>query len=136
MFGKGSRKLETMIGDGTRVVGQVSVKGTIRIDGIVEGDLHADWVVVGETGRIVGNTRSRGMVVGGSVEGNIEATETVELTGKASMTGEIRAPKLVVSEGAVFDGRSRMKGETEPSEAQDGKVRTLIPAKGATGTGG
>ena len=51
MFGKGSRKLETIVGDGTRVVGQVNVKGTIRIDGIVEGDLHADWVVVGETGK-------------------------------------------------------------------------------------
>jgi len=133
MFGKGSRKLETMIGDGTRVVGQVSVKGTIRIDGIVEGDLHADWVVVGETGKVVGNIRSRGVVVAGSVEGNIESTETVDLTGKASMTGEIRAPKLAVAEGAVFDGHSRMKGETEPSEAQDGKVRTLVPAKGATG---
>ncbi len=134
MFGKGSRKLETMIGDGTRVVGQVSVKGTIRVDGIVEGDLQADWVVVGETGKIVGNTHSRGMIVGGSVEGNIEASETVELTGKASMTGEIRAPKLAVSEGAVFDGRSRMKGETESSGAQDGKVRTLIQAKGVTGS--
>ena len=134
MFGKGSRKLETMIGDGTRVVGQVSVKGTIRIDGIVEGDLHADWVVVGETGKIVGNTRSRGMVVGGSVEGNIEAAETVELMGKSSMAGEIRSPKLAVSEGAVFDGRSRMKGETGSSEAQDGKVRTLIPTKGASGS--
>jgi cytoskeletal protein CcmA (bactofilin family) len=134
MFGKGSRKLETIVGDGTRVVGQVSVKGTIRIDGIVEGDLQADWVVVGETGKIVGNTHSRGMVVGGSVEGNIEATETVELMGKSSMAGDIRAPKLSVAEGAVFDGSSRMKGETVPSEAQDGKVRTLIPAKGATGT--
>ena len=135
MFGKGSRKLETMIGDGTRVVGQVSVKGTIRIDGIVEGDLHADWVVVGETGKIVGNTQTRGMVVGGSVEGNIEAKETVELTAKASMAGEIRAPKLTIAEGAVFEGHSRMKGEKEPTEVQDGKVRTLIPAKGATGNG-
>jgi cytoskeletal protein CcmA (bactofilin family) len=74
------------------------------------------------------------MVIGGSVEGNIEATETVELMGKSSMAGDIRAPKLSVAEGAVFDGSSRMKGETVPSEAQDGKVRTLIPAKGATGT--
>ena len=134
MFGKGSRKLETMIGDGTRVVGQVSVKGTIRIDGIVEGDVHADWVVVGETGKVVGNSHTRGMVVGGSVEGNIEATETVELMGKASMTGEIHAPKLAIAEGAVFDGRSRMKGETGTSETQEGKVRTLIPAKGASGS--
>ena len=91
-------------------------------------------MVIGETGKIVGNIRSQRMVVGGSIEENIEATETAELTGKASMTGEICAPKLTVSEGAVFNGRSRMKGETEPSEAQDGKVRTLIPAKGATGT--
>ena len=133
MFGKGSRKLETMIGDGTHVEGHLSVKGTIRIDGIVEGDVHADWVVVGETGKIVGNTHARGMVVGGSVEGNIDAAESVELTGKASMTGEIHAPKLAIAEGAVFDGRSRMKSGSGPSEAQDGKVRTLIPAKGSSG---
>jgi cytoskeletal protein CcmA (bactofilin family) len=134
MFGKGSRKLETIVGDGTRVAGQVSVKGTIRIDGIVEGDVHADWVVVGETGKILGNTLTRGMVVGGSVEGNIEAKETVELMGKASMTGEIHAPKLSIAEGAVFDGRSRMKGETGASESQEGKVMTLVPVKGATGS--
>jgi cytoskeletal protein CcmA (bactofilin family) len=134
MFGKGSRKLETIVGDGTRVVGQVSVKGTIRIDGILEGDVKADWVVVGETGKILGNVRSRGVLVGGSVEGNIEAAETVELMGKASMTGEIRAPKLSVSEGALFDGRSRMKNESGLSEAQDGNVMTLIPTKGASGS--
>lgn len=132
MFGKGSRKLETVVGDGTRIAGQVSVKGTIRIDGIVEGDVQADWVVVGETGKILGNTRSRGIVVGGSVEGNVEATETVELMGNASMTGEIRSPKLAISEGAVFDGRSRMKGEAGPSESQEGKVRTLVPTKSAS----
>lgn len=133
MFGKGSRKLETIVGDGTRIAGQVSVKGTIRIDGIVEGDVHADWVVVGETGKILGNIRSRGVVVGGSVEGNVDAAESVELMGKASMAGEIRAPKLSVCEGAIFDGRSRMKGEKAPSEAQDGNVMTLVPTKGASG---
>ena len=129
MFGMGSRKLETIVGDGTRVAGQVSVKGTIRVDGIVEGDVHADWVIVGETGKILGNTRSRGVVVGGSVEGNIEATETVELMGKASMIGEISAPKLGISEGAVFDGRARMKSDAEPAGIQEGNVRSLIPTK-------
>jgi cytoskeletal protein CcmA (bactofilin family) len=134
MFGKGSRKLETIVGDGTRVAGQVSAKGTIRIDGILEGDVDADWVVVGETGKMLGNIRSRGVVVGGSVAGNIEAAETVELMRGAKMTGEIRAPKLSVSEGAFFDGRSRMKGEAVLSEAQDGSVMTLIPTKGASGS--
>jgi cytoskeletal protein CcmA (bactofilin family) len=86
-------------------------------------------VVVGETGRIRGNTRTRGMVVGGSVEGNIEATETVELREKATMAGEIHAPKLGVSEGAVFDGRARMKGDAQPAGIQEGNVRPLISTK-------
>jgi cytoskeletal protein CcmA (bactofilin family) len=129
MFGSSSRKLETIVGDGTIVEGKVSVKGTIRVDGIVEGDVQADWVVVGETGRIRGNTRTRGMVVGGSVEGNIEAAEIVELKGKAAMTGEILAPKLGISEGAVFNGLSRMRENAEPAEIQEQNVRPLIPSK-------
>jgi len=132
MFGKGSQKLETIVGNDTRIAGQVSVKGTIRIDGTVEGDVQADWVVVGETGKILGNTRTRGMVVGGSVEGNIDATETVELREKVTMAGEIHAPKLGVSEGAVFDGRARMKDDAEPAGIQEGNVRPLLPTK--TGT--
>jgi len=132
MFGKGSQKLETIVGNDTHIAGKVSVKGTIRIDGIVEGDVQADWVVVGVSGKILGSTRARGMVVGGSVEGNIEATETVELKEKATMVGEIRAPKLAISEGAVFDGCARMKSDAEPAGIQEGNVRPLLPTK--TGT--
>ncbi|MBE0605445.1 MAG: polymer-forming cytoskeletal protein [Deltaproteobacteria bacterium] len=131
MFGKGSRKLETIVGNDTRLAGKVSVKGTIRIDGIVEGDVQADWVVVGETGKILGNTRTRGMVVGGSVEGNIEATETVELREKSTMVGEIDTPKLAISEGAVFEGRARMKSDAEPAGIQEGNIRSLPPPKSA-----
>jgi len=130
MFGKVPRKLETIVGDDTRIAGKVSVKGTIRVDGIVEGDVQADWVVVGENGRIRGNTRTRGMVVGGTVEGNIEASETVELKEKATMVGEIHAPRLGISEGAVFDGRARMKDDAEPVEVEEGNVRPLIPTRG------
>jgi cytoskeletal protein CcmA (bactofilin family) len=129
MFGKGSRTLETIVGSDTRIAGKVCVKGTIRVDGIVEGDVEADWVVVGEAGKIHGNTRARGIVVGGSVEGNIEAAESVELREKATMVGEIHAPKLGISEGAVFDGRARMKSDADPAGIQEGNVRSLIPTK-------
>lgn len=132
MFGKGSRKLETIVGSGTRIAGKMCVDGTVRIDGLLEGDLEADWVVVGETGKIRGNSRARGMVVGGEVEGNVDAAEILELKEKARVTGEIRAPRLTVSEGAVFDGRSRMADEAESAGEQEGNVRPLIPTK--TGT--
>ena len=129
MFRKGSKKLETIVGGDTRIAGKVYAEGTIRVDGVVEGDVQSDWVVVGETGRILGNARARGMVVGGSVEGDIHATETVELREKATMVGEIHAPKLTISEGAVFDGRVRMKGDVEPAGNQEGNIRSLIPSK-------
>jgi cytoskeletal protein CcmA (bactofilin family) len=45
------------------------------------------------------------------------------------MIGEIHAPKLVICEGAVFDGRARMKGDVEPAGIQEGNVRSLIPTK-------
>jgi cytoskeletal protein CcmA (bactofilin family) len=132
MFGKGSRKLETIVGEGTRIAGEMAVQGTLRIDGIVEGDIQADWVVVGESGKIRGNARTRGMVVGGAVEGNIEATEMVELREKARMAGEIHAPKLSVSEGALFDGQTRMQDNGAEADAQEGNVRPLIPSRTAT----
>lgn len=127
MFGKGSQKLETIIGDGTTVAGEVRVGGTLRVDGSVEGDIQADWVVVGETGKIRGNTRTRGMVVGGSVEGNIEASEMVDLKEKARMAGEIHAPKLTVTEGALFDGQTRMQEDRGNPETPEGNVRPLPP---------
>jgi cytoskeletal protein CcmA (bactofilin family) len=125
MFGKRTQKLETIIGEGTEIRGELSVTGTLRIDGAVEGNIRADWVIVGESGRIRGNIDSRGTVVGGSVEGNIDADEIAELKPKARVSGEIRSGKLAVSEGAVFDGQSRMRINGEAEEGSDAQVISL-----------
>lgn len=114
MLGGTTKKLETIVGKDSEFRGEVSVAGTIRIDGTLEGDVRADWVVVGETGTIRGNVRSRGTVTGGKIEGNIEASEIAELKPGSNVSGEIRTGRLVVSEGAVFDGICRMSaGERE-----------------------
>ena len=117
MLSKKSRELETIIGNGTHVAGEISTKGTIRVDGAIEGSIDADWVIVGESGSIRGNTHTKGIVVGGSIEGNIDAEEVVELAGKSSVCGEIVTKKLSIAEGAIFDGHSRMKGGSFPQEA-------------------
>lgn len=128
MFGKTSKKLQTIIGEDSEFKGELSVKETVRIDGFLEGDVRADWVIVGETGRITGNIDSRGTVVGGTVEGNIDANEIVELKQKSRVLGEIRTGKLTVAEGAVFEGYSRMeKGKGAEGES-DGKVMRITPS--------
>lgn len=131
---KSAQKLETIIGNESTVTGELNIKGTLRVDGIIEGDIFADWVIVGETGKIHGNVKSRGMVVGGRVEGNIEASEIVELKGKGEVNGEICTAKLAMSEGALFDGRSSMKktASLEGGSEAKGKLKSLMPSSNAS----
>ena len=124
MFGKKEKKMETIIGMESTIRGELSITGTVRIDGTVEGDIAADFVVVGETGTVKGNVRSRGMMVGGRVEGNVDSSEIVELRSKARMFGEVRTAKLVMSEGSLFDGLSCMKQKVEEA-APEGKIKRL-----------
>lgn len=131
---KSPQKLETIVGNESTVTGELNIKGTLRVDGIVEGDIFADWVIVGESGRIHGNVKARGVVVGGRVEGNLEASEIVELKGKGEVTGEICTVKLAMSEGAVFDGRSTMKkaAALEGDSGVKGKIKSLMPSSNAS----
>jgi cytoskeletal protein CcmA (bactofilin family) len=126
MFGKSSAKLETVIGADSTITGELEIQGTVRVDGSVEGDIRADWVIIGETGRIRGNVQARMMVVGGRIDGNIDASEIVELKDKAQIFGEICTAKLTVTEGALFDGQSSMKRKKETSE---GQVATLSASR-------
>jgi len=132
MFGKSSARLETVIGADSTIKGELVIKGTVRIDGFVEGDIQADWVVVGESGRIKGNVQARTMVVGGRVEGNLEASEIVEMKDKAQVFGEICTAKLAMSEGALFDGQSSMKKKMEATEGQEGKIKSLSASRTAS----
>lgn len=129
MFGKSSAKLETVIGADSKITGELEIQGTVRVDGSVEGDIRADWVIIGETGRIRGNVQARMMVVGGRIDGNIDASEIVELKDKAQIFGEICTAKLTVTEGALFDGQSSMKRKKETSE---GQVATLSASRTAS----
>jgi len=111
MFHKNTEKLESFIGCNSAFKGNVDSKGTLRVDGVVEGNINADWVVVGETAHIIGNIIARGIVVGGKIDGNLMAKEIVEIKNKGYINGEIMSKKLVIAEGGIFDGKSTMQRE-------------------------
>ena len=111
MFHKNTEKLESLIGSNSVVKGEIDTKGTLRIDGTVEGNVSADWVVVGENGTIRGDVIARGVVVGGNIDGNLRAKEIIEIKSKGKVCGEIIASKLTIAEGAFFEGRSSMQKE-------------------------
>jgi cytoskeletal protein CcmA (bactofilin family) len=111
MFHKNTEKLESFIGGKTLFKGDIDSKGTLRVDGSVEGNISADWLIVGETAHITGNISARGIVIGGKIDGNIRAKEIVEIKNKGHINGEIISRKLVVAEGGIFEGHSTMPRE-------------------------
>jgi len=123
MFHKNTEKLESFIGANSNFKGDVDTKGTLRIDGAMEGNVNADWVLLGEKALLKGDVTARGIVVGGRIEGNLKAKEIVEIKAKGQVYGDVSTNKLTVVEGGLFDGKSSMaKEETKVVEFQAKKV--------------
>lgn len=121
---KSDNKLGTIIGKGTTVEGSINIEGATRIDGNVSGKLIAnDTVTIGPTGVVKAEIKARSIVVGGRVEGNLVASEKVELQAKSELVGDITSKSLLVEHGAIFHGNSRMKDSVAPPKIapQQGK---------------
>ena len=120
-FGHGG-ELSTMIGKGTVVDGDVRVQNSLRIDGKINGNVRTtDTVVVGKEGEVVGQIQAKHVLLAGRVQGNIAVSGKVFLEATASVFGDVKASRLVVDEGALFDGKCHMKegeGQREKKEAE------------------
>ena len=98
-----------LIGSGTIVEGKVKTPGSIRVDGKIAGDLTAAQnVAVGASGDIEGTVNAKNITIGGKIKGTIVAQEKLVLESKAVVQGDIRAARLVIDEGAMFDGKCVM----------------------------
>lgn len=118
-FNKNTEKLESFIGANSNFKGDIDTKGTLRVDGTMEGNVNADWVILGEKAYLRGDITARGIIVGGKVEGNLRVKEIVEVKTKGQVYGDIYSSKLTIVEGGIFDGRSSMqKGESKIVEFQ------------------
>ena len=117
---KNNEKLESFVGVNSNFKGDMDTKGTLRIDGSMEGKVHADWVILGEKAFVKGDITAKGIVIGGRVEGNLHAKEIVEIKPKGKVSGDVSTTKFTIFEGGVFDGRSHMQtgGEVKVVELQ------------------
>jgi cytoskeletal protein CcmA (bactofilin family) len=101
--------IETFIGQNTVLNGNISTEKTIRIDGKMTGNIeNSAGVIIGDAASLKGDINSNYVLVSGTVEGNITATEYVELFNKSKIIGNIQTKMISISEGAVFEGRSLM----------------------------
>lgn len=110
-----------LICDGTSIKGDVQASRDIRIDGYLNGKMQVNGkVVVGNTGKIEGDVNCKTIDVSGRVEGNIIASEVVNLKSTALILGNITTDKISVEPGAKFTGSCKM-GEAAPKKDEKKK---------------
>lgn len=115
--GHGSTKIRAVpnepvsafIGTGVTFKGVISYSGTVRIDGSLEGEIHADGgLLVGAEAEIKAKVAASSLVCEGTITGDIQATERITLLAPAVIQGSIKTPVLSMEEGVRLNGTLEM----------------------------
>ena len=102
---------------GSKVTGQLTFNGAAKIDGNIEGEVLCHGILtIGERAEVRAKISGEVVIIRGRVEGDVAAKKKVELESPARLSGNIDAPRLVITEGVVFDGYCSMVGAREKGE--------------------
>lgn len=113
MFGKKEPDMEVIIGQKSGVKGEINSNGTVRVDGTFEGNVVSESFIIGESGVVIGDISVKSCIIAGKMTGNIRASECVEVRHTGEISGDIYSARIVMAEGAKFDGHSYMQRPRE-----------------------
>lgn len=100
---------ETIVGTSVKLKGNLKSEGDIFVDGVVAGEIRTKGSVkIGPNANVIAAIKAKNVSVSGSVQGNVEASDRLEITQTGRVLGDIAASVLSISAGAVFSGKSTM----------------------------
>ncbi|MEE8410469.1 MAG: polymer-forming cytoskeletal protein, partial [Myxococcota bacterium] len=109
-------EVSCVIGKGIQVRGTLSGSGDLVVEGRVEGHIALqDHVLVQEEGIIIADVHTQDLTCNGKMNGNIDATQCVSISDTATVIGDIRAPRVVIADGARFRGNIEMDVPLPPN---------------------
>ncbi|MFP4698243.1 MAG: polymer-forming cytoskeletal protein [Eubacteriales bacterium] len=116
-------KPETIIGNDTVIEGTLlKAKNSLQINGTYIGNLEVEGsIVIGETGKVEGNTKSEFLLVAGAIKGNIEVSQQVHIMPTGKVVGDIQCSSIIIDDGAYLDGTCKMNSSPgfSKSDAKD-----------------
>src|ERR1700739_232773 len=95
----------------SKVEGKLNFKRSVRIDGQIDGEILAKDLIIGESALVTAQIKAASVIVAGTINGDIIASESIEIRASARVSGKISAPILVMHEGAAFEGHCAMQSE-------------------------
>lgn len=116
-----SARIDTLVGEHTRVEGDVAFSGGLHVDGTVQGNVTApddseSTLTLSEHGQIEGDVRVPFIILNGVVVGNVHASERIELAPKARVTGDVVYNLIEMAMGAEVNGSLVHRVEHRPKE--------------------
>jgi cytoskeletal protein CcmA (bactofilin family) len=107
--------LSGFVGGGTVVTGEANFKAMMRVDGHLSGRVMSTsgTLIVGANGKVDANIEVAVAVIHGTINGDIIATQRLELGRAAKVNGNIQTPSLIIEQGAVFEGSCKMLQMTQ-----------------------
>lgn len=111
-------KLSGFVGHGTSLTGDTSFQMMLRVDGHLTGTVSSDGgtLIVGNNGQLDANISVGVAQINGTVNGDVSATERIQLGRTARVVGNIATPKLIIEDGAIFEGGCTMLKAREAQE--------------------
>ena len=99
----------SIISGGVKIEGTLTSDGNVRIDGAVKGNVIVNGnLTIGQNAKLQGEIKASHITFGGNLEGKISASESIKLEAKSILKGDLVTKRLIVEEGAIFDGQSSM----------------------------
>jgi cytoskeletal protein CcmA (bactofilin family) len=124
-------KLSGFVGHGTSLTGDTTFQMMLRVDGHLTGTVTSDGgtLIVGNNGQLDANISVGVANVNGAINGDVIASDKIHLGRTARVVGNITTPKLVIEDGAVFEGGCTM---LKAREAQEASVASSAAASSTT----
>jgi len=111
----------SIISGGVKLEGNLFSEGNVRIDGMVLGNVTVKGnLTIGEIANIQGELKANSIVMGGKIEGKITAQDTLRLESKSVLKGDLVTRKLIIEDGAFFEGRSIMSPQNSSEIKNEG----------------
>jgi cytoskeletal protein CcmA (bactofilin family) len=138
--------LSGFVGGGTVVTGEANFKAMMRVDGHLSGRVSSSsgTLIVGANGKVDANIEVAIAIIHGTINGDIIATQRLELGRAAKVNGNIQTPSLVIEQGAVFEGSCKMlqmtaaadkaKREKRDEPLDTSRMKTIPADAGAKST--
>lgn len=115
----GYRSGSAALGKNVTVKGQIFAREDLTIDGEVEGTIecHEHRLTIGPNARVQAGLKAREIIIHGSIQGNVEAVDKIDIKKEAKLVGDIKTTRIVIEDGAYFKGSIDISKASKPAAA-------------------